>query len=346
MRADRRNQARRPARVPGLLRPGSRVAVVAPSGVVGPQRLADGCRILRGWGLEVELAPHLLDRHAELGYLAGPDSARAKDLQQAWLDPGTDAVLCARGGYGAQRIADLLGWPAMAAAAAAAPPGRAPKVLAGFSDITALHEAFALRLGVATLHAPNVGTRSFIEEPRTQDGLRAALLGEPASPPGPGEGTDGARVLTSPSAGCLVPGRVSGVTAGGTLSLLAANLGTADDRAAGGFAGCILLLEDVNEPCYRLDRLLTQLLRSGALDGVAGIALGSWTGCGPLAGVRALMLDRLGPLGIPIAWELGFGHCSPQLTVPLGVPATLDAAAGTLTVSALAPPGLPDPDAA
>jgi muramoyltetrapeptide carboxypeptidase len=101
----------------------------------------------------------------------------------------------------------------------------------------------------------------------------------------------------------------------------------------------VLLLEDVNEPCYRLDRMLTQLLRSGTLDGVAGIALGSWTGCGPLADVRALMLDRLGPLGVPVAWELGFGHCTPQRPVPLGVEAVLDAGAGSLTAAPLPEPG-------
>ena len=317
-------------RVPRRLRPGSRVAVVAPSGVVDPERLALGCEILRGWGLEVEPAPHLLDRHGELSYLAGPDSARAKDLEQAWLDPGIGAVLCARGGYGAQRIADLLDWTAMAAAA--------PKVLAGFSDITALHEAFALRLNVATLHAPNVGTCSFTGEPASQDGLRDALLGGAAPARGSAAGPGGSRVLAGPPGGCLVPGRVPGVTAGGNLSLLAAGLGTRDGRGAGGYAGCILLLEDVNESCYRLDRLLTQLLRSGALDGVAGIALGSWADCGPLAEIRALMADRLRPLGVPVACELGFGHCSPQQTVLLGVPATLDAGAGTLTV-----PALPEP---
>ena len=320
-------------RIPRKLRPGSRVAVVAPSGVVDPERLALGCEIVRGWGLEVEPAAGLLDRHGELGYLAGPDSARAKDLEQAWLDPGIDAVLCARGGYGAQRIADLLDWHAMAAAARPE-----PKVLAGFSDITALHEAFALRLNVATLHAPNVATGSFTGEPATQDGLRDALLGGAPPARGAGTGAGGSRVLAGPPGDCLVPGRVSGVTAGGNLSLLAAGLGTADGRAAGGFAGCVLLLEDVNESCYRLDRLLTQLLRSGALDGVAGIALGSWADCGPLAEIRALMADRLRPLGVPVAWELGFGHCSPQRTVPLGVPATLDARAGTLTV-----PDLPEP---
>ncbi len=87
----------------------------------------------------------------------------------------------------------------------------------------------------------------------------------------------------------------------------------------------------MNEECYRLDRMLTQLLRTGALDGVAGIALGTWTGCGAPERVRQVMSDRLGGLGVPVAWGLGFGHTAPQPTVPLGVPAELDAGRGTLT---------------
>jgi muramoyltetrapeptide carboxypeptidase len=303
---------------PGRLRAGSRVAVVAPSGRNDPGLVADGCRLLADWGLDVQVTPHVLASHPGLGYLAGSDAGRAEDLQRAWLDPQIEAVLCARGGYGAQRIADRLDWTAMAAVP--------PKILTGFSDITALHEAFALRLGVPTLHAPNVGGSSFTTFPEAQRGLRRALF-EPDRPD--------ARVLAWEGGTRLVPGRAAGVTAGGNLSMLAAGLGTPDGRQAGscggGFDGCILLLEDVNEECYRLDRMLTQLLRTGALDGVAGIVLGTWTGCGSPEGVRQVMSDRLGGLGVPVAWGLGFGHTAPQVTVPLGVPAELDADRGTLT---------------
>lgn len=299
--------------MPRAPRPGSRVAVVAPSGPVDVGLLAEGCSVLRGWNLEVRPGAHLEDRHGALGYLAAPDLARAGDLQQAWLDPGIDAVLCARGGYGAQRIADLLDWDAMGRAA--------PKVFAGFSDITALHEAFALRLGVATLHGPSVASGAFTSRADVQAGLRCRLLHD-----------DGWRrwEVRSGVAGCLVPGRATGITAGGNLSLLAAAVGTADGRGGGGFAGRILLLEDVGEQPYRIDRMLTQLLRAGALDGVAGVALGSWTDCGPAPDIRALMLDRLGPLGVPVAWDLGFGHGAAQPTIPLGVPALLDATSGVL----------------
>lgn len=294
---------------PPRLRPGDTVAVVSPSGPVPKDRLEAGCAILRDWGLEVVVGPHALDVHPEFGYLAGTDQARADDLQAAWLDPEVDGVLCARGGYGVQRMTDLLDWDAMATAR--------PKVFAGYSDITALHEAFETQLGLATLHAPMVGTASFIEGGVTTELFRAMLL-DPESQ----------LRLTSSTAETLVPGVASGVTVGGCLSLLTAEVGSPTARP--GTAGGIVLLEDVEEDRYRLDRFLTQLLRIGWFDGVAGIALGSWADCED--GVRELMLDRLGGLGVPIVWELGFGHCPHSLTVPFGVPAVLDADAATLTL--------------
>ncbi|MGH3369215.1 MAG: DUF4031 domain-containing protein, partial [Nocardioidaceae bacterium] len=126
------------------LRPGDTVAVVAPSGQVPPDRLEAGLEVLRSWGLSVREMPHVRDRDGELGYLAGSDADRAADLVAAWCDPGVRGVLCARGGYGVQRMVDLLDWPALARAG--------PKVLVGFSDVTALHQAFARHLGMSTIH--------------------------------------------------------------------------------------------------------------------------------------------------------------------------------------------------
>ncbi|WP_329379288.1 S66 peptidase family protein [Streptomyces sp. NBC_01716] len=294
------------------LRPGAKVAVVAPSGPVPADRLEAGLDILRGWGLDPVVAPHVLDLHAELDYLAGSDEARARDLQDAWCDPTVSAVLCARGGYGAQRMADLLDWDAVRAAP--------PKAFVGYSDITVLHEAFAVRAGVSTLHGPMVAALTFLKDPATQESLRATLL-DPET----------VRTIGLDTAGALVPGRAHGVTLGGCVSLLAADLGTPHARPSA--AGGLLLIEDIEEEPYRLDRILTQLLRSGWLDGVAGVALGSWAGCGPYEAVRTLMLDRLGALGVPVAEELGFGHGPTNLTVPLGVPAVLDASDGTATLT-------------
>ncbi|GAA2240911.1 LD-carboxypeptidase [Kitasatospora cystarginea] len=300
-----------PDRRPRRLVPGDRVALVAPSGPLEPDRLSAGTEILRSWGLEVVPAEHLQDTHPTIRHLAGTDAARAADFQRAWLDPTIAAVICARGGFGVQRMVDLLDWEALRSAP--------PKALVGFSDITVLHETISWRLGIPTLYGPMASGAAFIADGPTAEHLRRTLF-HPA---------DTLR-LTSPTVEALVPGRARGLTAGGCASTLAADRGAPTARPS--FAGTILLLEDVNEHLYRLDRVLTQLVRSGALDGVAGIALGSWEGCGPLDQVRELMLDRLGPLGVPVLWELGFGHGPSSLTVPLGVAARLDADAGTLTL--------------
>ncbi|MER5636491.1 LD-carboxypeptidase [Kitasatospora sp. NPDC002227] len=313
-------------RRPPALTSGDRVALVAPSGPLDPERLAAGIRVLESWGLEAVPAEHLRDTHPTFDYLAGEDAHRAADFQRAWLDPTIAAVVCARGGYGVQRMVDQLDWDLLRTAP--------PKTLVGFSDVTALHEAVAQHLGVATLYGPMAASTAFVADHATSDHLRRTLFT-------PAETT----VLTSTAAGPLLPGTAQGITAGGCASVLAADRGTTTARPS--FAGTILLLEDVNEHPYALDRILTQLIRSGALEGVAGIALGSWAGCGPLATVRELMRERLAPLSVPVLWELGFGHGPSALTVPLGTPARLDADAGTLTLDlpALcpAPEALPNP---
>ncbi|MDX2545599.1 S66 peptidase family protein [Streptomyces sp. WI04-05B] len=297
---------------PSRLAPGARVAVVAPSGPVREERLQSGLDLLRGWGLDPVVAPHVLDRHGEFDYLAGTDADRAADFQAAWCDPAVDAVLCARGGYGAQRMVDLLDWDALRAAG--------PKVFVGYSDITALHEAFAVRLGLATLHGPMISAVDFLKNARTQEQLRATLF-DPES----------VRVVTAlEGAGALVPGRARGVTLGGCLIMLATERGTPHARP--GARGGLVMIEDVGESAYQIDRTLTQLLRTGWLDGVAGIALGSWERCGPYEDLRAVFADRLGGLGVPVVEGFGFGHCDGALTIPFGVAAELDADAGTLTL--------------
>ncbi len=300
----------RPLERPRALRAGDRVAVVATSGPVAPERLDAGLEILRGWDLDPVVAPHAGGRDERFGYLAADDAARAGDLTRAWCDPRVRAVLCARGGYGAQRMVDLLDWEAMRAAGG--------KVFTGLSDVTVLHEAFARRMGLATYYGPVVAGVAFTGDEGSREHLRRTLF-EPET----------VTALTSLTAATLVPGRACGVTFGGCASMLAAEAGTRHGRTSG--KGGLLVLEDVGEPPYRLDRVLTQLLRCGALDGVAGIALGSWRDCGPYETVRELLLDRFGGLGVPIVEELGFGHGDSCLTVPLGLPAVLDADAATLT---------------
>jgi muramoyltetrapeptide carboxypeptidase LdcA involved in peptidoglycan recycling len=297
---------------PGRLRRGDTVAVVAPSGPVDPVRLAAGCAALRDLGLRVVVAEHVLARvtlaetePVPSGWqvLAGTDAARAADLCEAWCDPVVRAVLCARGGYGATRVLDHLDWTAMTAATAA----HGPKILHGSSDITALHVAFGRRLDVTTSFGPMVAALLADREPASTEHVRAALFGR-------GEPVRGTRALAG--------GRTEGALTGGNLSLLAALAGTR--CAAEPATGRIAFLEDVTEEPYRIDRMLVQLLQAGWFDGVAGIALGSWVGCGAPAELDAVFLARLGPLGVPILAGLPVGHGSPQMTIELGARACLD----------------------
>ncbi|WP_410643693.1 LD-carboxypeptidase [Amycolatopsis sp. lyj-346] len=293
---------------PPRLRAGDTLALVAPAGPVPADLLEKALPVLRSWGVEVRVGPCVRAEPGVPPYLSGADAVRAAEFTEAWLDPQVRCVLAARGGYGVQRMLDLVDWAALRAAG--------PKVLAGSSDITALHRAVDVHLGLSTLFSPMPASVLF--DDFAHEHLRRSLF-EP----------DLNRVVRGGAA--LVPGRASGVLTGGNLSMLAAGIGTPEHGSA---RDAIVLLEDVTESVYRLDRLLTQLLRSGWFDGVRGIVLGSWAACGAPADVRALMVDRLVPLGVPLVEEFGFGHVASSPTLPLGVPVTLDADLGTLTFDA------------
>jgi muramoyltetrapeptide carboxypeptidase len=268
---------------------------------------------LRAFGLDVVVGPHTRDRTR---YLAGSDADRAADLQSAWCDADVRAVICARGGYGAARLLPLLDWDAMT--------GAAPKLLHGSSDVTALHAVVGARLGLVTTFGPMPANHLLggdLPDDESLDHLRRSLM-EPET------------TLTLAGTHALAAGRATGPVTGGNLTLLAASTGTR--WAAPPALGALVFLEDVGEAPYRVDRLLTQLLLSGWLDGAAGFVLGSWDGCGD--DVEETLAERLGPLGVPILAGVPVGHGRPQLTLPLGVEATVDTERGELvmTESALA----------
>lgn len=293
----------------GRLSPGDRVAVVSPSGPVPADRLDAGLAVLASWGLDAVLADHARGTHERFGYLAADDAARAADLMEAWCDSTVSAVFCARGGYGVHRMVDLLDWTSLAAAGA--------KVLVGFSGVTALHQAFAARLGLSTVHGP-VLTSLGSGDQESRRHLHSMLF-EPAA----------VTALTPSPARTLAPGRARGVLVGGNLALLAAETGSRNVWPA---AGSIAVLEDVSEAVYRLDRQLTQLLRSGWFDGVRGVVVGQLTENASPEEVADLVGDRLGPLGVPMLMDAPVGHTRRNLAFPLGVPAVLDADAGTLVL--------------
>ena len=295
-------------RRPPALRPGDRVALLSVSGLVQPERLTATVDRLAAAGLEAVVFPSARADGSFRRYLAGPDAQRADDLAAAVLDDSVRAVLFGRGGYGAQRTLEHVDWTRFAAVE--------PKVFVGFSDVTAIHEAVAVELGWASLHGPLVASNG----PPGDDSWES-LLGALMHP-------EHSTVLRFPEASAAVGGRATGVTTGGNLAMLASSIGTPTSRPA---RGRLLLLEDVDEDDYRVDRMLTQLRRSGYLDGVAGIVCGSWLRCGGDVGVEHVLRERLGDLGVPLLLGADVGHGARNLTFPLGVRAELDADAGTVT---------------
>ncbi len=296
---------------PPRLVPGDTVAVVATSGVVPEQRLAAGVDRLASWGLDVRLSRHVRGVHPQLGYLAATDEERAADFTQAWLDPAVSAVWVARGGYGAQRVVDLLDWRRLAEAD--------PKVLVGFSDVTALHQAVATGLGLVTVHGHVVTSLGAATEESAEE-LRRQVM-EPDSV---------VDLFTGQVVSAVVGGIGTGVLVGGNLSVLAAEIGTPFSRAA---AGGIAVIEEIGEEPYRVDRLITQLIRSGWFTGVAGVVLGAFTDCGDQTELGLVLEQRLRPLGVPFVRGLDLGHTPSSVTMPLGIEATLDADACTLVLS-------------
>lgn len=294
---------------PPALRPGARVALVAPAGPLpsgAAERAADRVRAL-GW--EPVLGAHAQSRHR---YLSGTDAERLADLHAA-LSGDNEGIWCLRGGYGTMRLL---------AALDLAPLRERPRPLIGFSDNTALHLAVQ-RLGVVSFHGPHPAAPEF--EEYSVRGLLAAVAtaapaGEVPSPPGAGP----RRTLAS--------GTAEGRLVGGNLSLLAATVGTPVQART---RGAILFIEEVGEPAYRIDRLLSQLLLAGVLDGVAGVVVGAINEC-PDAGAgdatppEDVLRDRLAGLGVPVACGFPFGHVPANWTLPLGIRARLDADRGSL----------------
>ncbi|MQA25030.1 MAG: LD-carboxypeptidase [Micromonosporaceae bacterium] len=298
---------------PPKLRPGDKVRLVSPAGPPGADAVARGVELLESWGLVVEYAEHALTRY---GYLAAPDADRLADLNAAFADPTVRGVLCTRGGYGAQRIIDGIDKGAVR---------KDPKVLLGFSDITAVQMWLWRNTGLATLHGPMIAWSDSRTGPESAEALRRSLM------------TTDQIVLhrdpDEPGGSVLVPGQASGVMLGGNVSLLSQAVGARDFPD---LHGAILLLEDVGEAPYRLDRMITQLRRSGVLEGLAGIALGQFVDCEGAPDtwtVDEMLHDRLADLGAPVLSGLPIGHGSGQLTIPFGVRATIDTRTGTLTAA-------------
>ncbi|AFZ19399.1 putative MccF-like protein (microcin C7 resistance) [Allocoleopsis franciscana PCC 7113] len=293
---------------PPALKPGDLLRVITPSGALREfEAFHKGVEIWRSQGYRVELQPHW---DAREGYLAGKDSQRRQQLQQAWQDPECRGILCTRGGYGSARLLEDWTW------SLETHPSPIHKWLIGFSDITGLLWSL-YGSGICGVHGPVLTTLAAEPEWSLQR-LFDCVEGRPLEPLS-GVGWGG--------------GTVRGILLPANLTVATHLLGTPVQPP---LAGVILALEDVTEAPYRIDRMLTQWRMSGALKGVRGIALGRFSRCEPPKDipswtVKEVLRDRLSDLGIPIVSDLPFGHEGANAALPVGQPVELDADGGTLT---------------
>ena len=295
-------------RAPPPLAPGARVALVAPAGPLRGREDIDGAIAnVRTLGWEPVVATHAL---ARTGYFAGDDATRASDLNAALRDSRIDGVWCLRGGYGAVRIVDRIEWGAFR---------EHPKPLLGYSDITAVHGAIARQAGLVSYHAPTA--RSPLSAFSRASLANAVMRGEDSCGV-----AERARVLRA--------GGATGRLEGGNLAVLAGLVGTPYMPV---LDGAILVLEDVNEAVYRIDRMLAQMRLSGALNGVRAIVFGECTNCPEEAddgarGLDEVLLELAELLRVPCLAGVPIGHVPDQWTLPLGALAEVDAEGRVLRV--------------
>lgn len=308
---------------PERLHPGDVIGIVTPgSPANGPDDVDRFAAVLTKLGFQPRLAPHI---HKRLGYLAGDDQARASDLMAMFGDPTVKAILCARGGYGSPRLLRLLDYHFIK---------RHPKIFIGFSDITALHCALQTHSRLVTFHGPTLNTDLTSGNP-SGFSLQSLLktITQPAAPGGICDDT------TRKPVTILAKGTATGPLIGGNLSVLSTLIGTPFQPR---FKNAIFFFEDVNEQPYRFDARLTQFLNAGLLQQVAGVAIGTNSNCEDPDAAKSsdyyqsladVLRDRLLPLGVPVVMNLPFGHVRDNATLPMGLPATLDAVNGDLLIN-------------
>ncbi|QAY75730.1 LD-carboxypeptidase [Sphingosinicella sp. BN140058] len=308
-------------RKPPRLRPGDTVGLIEPAGFTDDAfDLALVKETISAMGLVPKAAPHLTARY---GYLAGKDKERAADVNAMYADDAVRAVFAVRGGWGCARILPYLDFDRIRAH---------PKLLIGFSDITALHMAFAAKAGFTTIHGPNAASSW---GKLSWDSFRSIAFDGATPVYSNPQASDDRLVQRMWRTRTFRPGRATGRLLGGNLTVLTALMGT---PYLPDFNGAILFIEDTDEAEYRIDRMLTQLSLGGVLGKLAGVVFGQCTDCrnnGPSYSgftLSEVLQQHLEPLGIPAFQGALIGHVANQFSIPVGAQAEIDAAEGTIRI--------------
>ncbi len=310
--------------LPRRLAAGDTVGIVAPaSATFQTVDVAIAQESLEALGLKVKVGRHVLSRH---GYLAGDDKDRASDINGFFDEDSVRAVLPIRGGWGSSRVLPHLNYDRIR---------RNPKVVVGFSDITALHLAIQAKTGLVTFHGPNGMGRW--DAWSLEYFKRVLFNGEAVTMENVKSLSDrNTLTQTENRVQTITPGTVRGRLIGGNLTVLTAIMGS---PYVPSFDGAILFLEDVGEDLYRIDRMFTQLKLAGVLDRIRGLVFGTCAECGPGEGFGSLTLeeilaDHVKPLRVPSWFGAMIGHQTPQWTLPVGAEVEIDAGTGTIRMLA------------
>jgi muramoyltetrapeptide carboxypeptidase len=282
--------------IPPRLEQGDGIGIIAPAGPIADPELQPGADLLTSLGFKVFLSSHVLGKK---DYLAGDDRVRLRDLHDMFRDDKIKAILCARGGYGTLRLLESIDYEIIR---------ENPKILVGYSDITALLVALHKRTGLVTFHGPMLRDFRRNQHENLSSLLRLVGSGDKLS-------------LPLPDGEIICPGKAEGVLVGGNLNLLCHLLGTSFIPAP---KGKILFIEEKGEPLYRVDRMLTHLKLSGFLRKCAGIVFGEFMECGDDSSLTQVLQDRTLDLDVPVVTGLRAGHGEENVTLPIGVRASLD----------------------
>ena len=302
---------------PPRLRKGDLIGLVSPASTPTPlEKIEGSVRYLEALGYNVKVGQHAAK---VWGYLAGTDAERAEDFNGMIRDPEVNAIFALRGGYGTPRLLPLIAYRALA---------RQPKIISGFSDITALQLAIYRKCRLITFSGPMPAVEFWSKpDPYTEEQFWRLLTSKNAV--GQMENLQGENLAVHKE------GKASGVLLGGNLALVASAIGTAFMPS---LKGAMLVLEEVGEYPYRVDRMLAQLNNAGILRGLAGMLLGQFTECEPKdpaqphLDIEFLLKDYAKIVGGPVLGNLLYGHVPKKLTVPFGLAATVDTKKRTIVV--------------
>lgn len=307
---------------PPRLKKGDTVGLIAPAGYISDKNLKEAIENIEMLGLKPYYTKNI---HEKYGYLAGKDEVRANDLNHMFENDKVDGIFCVRGGYGVARMLRQINYDAIKAN---------PKVLVGYSDITALHYTIYSQTGLVTFHGP-VATSTF-NEFSVNNFVKTIMNPESKTIFAPADDSDKGSDFDIYT---IHEGKAKGELIGGNLSIAVTFLGTPYDVD---YKNKILYLEEIEEKPYRVDRMLTQLFQAGKLEEISGVALGIFRKCDAKVGsakgehtlsLKEVLYNKFYDLGVPVIYGLSFGHVENKYTIPFGINAELDVQKQTLTLT-------------